>query len=161
MVKLAKAVGRTPTPIKERHHTRFLGTSMMRSQVHRGGSLCSFGKLTPYAQPIVSFAGTIKSDKCLHHAVRFIKLSRRSMSATSKLKKWKTKKTGKKLKTRQAAAKRFILNGKGNLKRGHQGKRHNTSPKSMVRLRRLNKSQVMEPSSRITKNVQKLIIRHK
>ena len=83
----------------------------------------------------------------------------RYMSATSRLKKYKTKKHGKSLKTRQAVAKRFLVTGKGNLKRSQQGKRHNTSFKSMVRLRRLNKVSHMDPTSRITKNKQKMIIR--
>ena len=82
----------------------------------------------------------------------------RSMSSSSRLKKWKTKKTGKSLKTRRAAAKRFILTGKGKLKRGSQGKRHNTSAKSMVQLRRLNKMKMLD-GTKIARNMQKLIIR--
>jgi large subunit ribosomal protein L35 len=82
----------------------------------------------------------------------------RQMSATSRLKKWKTKKHGKSLKTRQAVAKRFLLTGKGKLKHGHSGKRHNTSFKSMVRLRRLNKMKVLD-GTQIARNIKKMIIR--
>ena len=42
------------------------------------------------------------------------------------------------LKTKKSAAKRFIVTGKGSLKRGHAGKGHLTSHKSKTRLRRLN-----------------------
>ena len=43
------------------------------------------------------------------------------------------------VKTKKAAAKRFIKTGSGNLKYGHAGKRHLTSHKSKDRKRRLNK----------------------
>lgn len=42
------------------------------------------------------------------------------------------------LKTKKSAAKRFIVTGKGNLKRGHAYKGHLTSHKSKTRLRKLN-----------------------
>ena len=42
------------------------------------------------------------------------------------------------IKTRKSAAKRFIKTGKGELKYGHAGKRHNTSKKTKTRQRRLN-----------------------
>jgi ribosomal protein L35 len=125
-----------------------------------------------------------------------ITIHARHMSQTSKIKKWKTKKHGKSLKTRKAVAKvprhhtthhttihslqhpllgqpiltlasrhihtythtqRFILTGKGKLKHGHSGKRHNTSFKSMVRLRRLNKMNILE--GQMAKNMHKMIIR--
>ena len=44
----------------------------------------------------------------------------------------------RKLKTKQSAAKRFLVTGKGELKRGHAYKGHLTSGKSKTRLRRLN-----------------------
>jgi len=44
----------------------------------------------------------------------------------------------RKLKTKKGAAKRFLVTGKGKLKRGHAGKGHLTSGKSKNRLRRLN-----------------------
>lgn len=44
----------------------------------------------------------------------------------------------RKLKTKKGAAKRFIVTGKGKLKRGHAYKGHLTSGKSKTRLRRLN-----------------------
>ena len=43
------------------------------------------------------------------------------------------------IKTKQAAAKRFIKTGQGKLKYGHAGKRHLTSKKSKIRKQRLNK----------------------
>jgi large subunit ribosomal protein L35 len=43
------------------------------------------------------------------------------------------------VKTKQAAAKRFLKTGQGKLKFGHAGKRHLTSKKSKVRKQRLNK----------------------
>jgi len=46
--------------------------------------------------------------------------------------------TARSLKTRKAVSKRFLKTGNGGLKRGHPGKRHNTSKKNRVRLRRLN-----------------------
>jgi ribosomal protein L35 len=42
-------------------------------------------------------------------------------------------------KTKKAAAKRFIKTGKGDLKYGHAGKRHNTSKKTKTVKRRLNR----------------------
>ena len=44
----------------------------------------------------------------------------------------------RKLKTKKGALKRFLVTGKGKLKRGHAGKGHLTSGKSKNRLRRLN-----------------------
>lgn len=49
------------------------------------------------------------------------------------------------------------MTGKGKLKHGHSGKRHNTSFKSMVRLRRLNKMNILE--GQMAKNMHKMIIR--
>ena len=50
----------------------------------------------------------------------------------------------RKLKTKKGAAKRFIVTGKGRLKRGHAGKGHLTSGKSKTRLRRLNSKVLLE-----------------
>ena len=47
------------------------------------------------------------------------------------------------VKTKKAAAKRFIKTGKGDLKYGHAGKRHLTSHKSKDRKRRLNSKVVI------------------
>jgi len=48
------------------------------------------------------------------------------------------------VKTKKAAAKRFIKTGSGNLKYGHAGKRHLTSHKSKDRKRRLNKMGILD-----------------
>ena len=48
------------------------------------------------------------------------------------------------VKTKKAAAKRFIKTGSGNLKYGHAGKRHLTSHKSKDRKRRLNKLGILD-----------------
>jgi large subunit ribosomal protein L35 len=92
-----------------------------------------------------------------HHQTQKAPQLFREMSATSKLKKYKLKKHGKSLKTRQAAAKRFMITGKGKLKRGHPGKRHNTGGKPQAQLNRLNNS-VMLHGTQMAKNMHKLLI---
>jgi large subunit ribosomal protein L35 len=65
--------------------------------------------------------------------------------------------TGRPRKTKKAAAKRFKLTGKGKIKRGHSGKRHLTSHMTRVRMRRLNKSSIIPPSSQRSKNIRKML----
>mmetsp|Transcript_4812 Transcript_4812/g.3425 ORF Transcript_4812/g.3425 Transcript_4812/m.3425 type:complete len:104 (+) Transcript_4812:48-359(+) len=49
-----------------------------------------------------------------------------------------------KLKTKKAAAKRFILTGKGDLKYGRAGKRHLNKNKPRERIRRLNEMGILD-----------------
>lgn len=65
----------------------------------------------------------------------------------------------KKLKTKKGAAKRFILTGKGALKRGHAGKGHLTSGKSKIRKRRLNTKVLL--TGTWAKKMKKLLINGK
>ena len=60
------------------------------------------------------------------------------------------------LKTKKAVAKRFILTGKGKLKRGHAFRRHLTSHKSPARKRRLACKEVM--TGTWAKKMKKLIL---
>lgn len=65
----------------------------------------------------------------------------------------------KKLKTKKGAAKRFILTGKGALKRGHAGKGHLTAHKSKIRKRRLNTKVLL--TGTWAKKMKKLLINGK
>jgi large subunit ribosomal protein L35 len=60
------------------------------------------------------------------------------------------------LKTRQAAAKRFIKTGKGKLKHGHAGRSHLSGHYSRTRMRRLNVKSIF--SGTIHKNMNRLIL---
>ena len=57
-------------------------------------------------------------------------------------------------KTRQAAAKRFIVTGKGKLKCGHPGKRHNTGAKKQGQMRKLSKLSILTGTNE--KNMKRL-----
>ena len=59
------------------------------------------------------------------------------------------------VKTKQAAAKRFRVTGGGKLKFGHQGKSHNTSKKTKIVKRRLNKKGILKGT--FLKNMLKLV----
>jgi large subunit ribosomal protein L35 len=51
-----------------------------------------------------------------------------------------------KMKTKRAAAKRYRVTGKGKVKVGRKGKRHNFSNKSRKRKRNLRKSLILGPT---------------
>mmetsp|Transcript_17079 Transcript_17079/g.28920 ORF Transcript_17079/g.28920 Transcript_17079/m.28920 type:complete len:187 (+) Transcript_17079:51-611(+) len=70
--------------------------------------------------------------------------------------KFKNPKSPRPLKTRQAAAKRFIKTGKGKLKHGHSGKAHLNTGKSRVRLARLNTK--IHLTGRNFRNMNKLLL---
>jgi len=60
------------------------------------------------------------------------------------------------LKTRQAAAKRFIKTGKGKLKHGHAGRSHLNAHFSRTRMRRLNVKGILSGTNH--KNMNRLLL---
>ena len=87
--------------------------------------------------------------------------ARRSGTALPSLLPFSVREMGhlKKLKTKKGAAKRFILTGKGALKRGHAGKGHLTAHKSKIRKRRLNTKVLL--TGTWAKKMKKLLINGK
>ncbi|KAJ1412993.1 hypothetical protein B484DRAFT_402162 [Ochromonadaceae sp. CCMP2298] len=69
---------------------------------------------------------------------------------------FKNPKPPKALKTKKAAAKRFIVTGSGRMKCGHSGKGHLNTGKSRVRLNRLNDKMYLKGT--MLRNMRKLIL---
>jgi len=140
-------------------HKSFQFNTLCRSTMIQSHSFHHFMKSPYHFGKNMLYTSNFKPINFINNTKKQELMQKRLLSANSRLKKWKitgTKHKGQSFKTRQAVAKRFIITGKGRLKRGHMGKRHNTSHKTSVRKRRLNKLDIL--SGTMAKNMHMMIL---